>query len=221
MFRRSLKLLSLGAVALGSVSAFGQTFDCIPFGGVPWSICINPENTNPYSPNFSIGIIAEYVAGSPQGCDDTPLFNITVGRAGTVAYGGEDGPCFDPGFSMQVSGAIGFAIGSRGSIHTNIDDFLQLTFGMPIEPGNAGGYAAIVKGPDNTRTRIGTNGFSTFIRGLSDRYIIAETSADNVDIALRVDVVGDAARLDWTLRNLADGSENIGFWFGKIGRAHV
>lgn len=209
MFRQVTKLSFISALAALSVCVQAQDV-CLPLPNWGWYACLEPPD--PYSDDFAPWPIAEYSPTPSGGCDDAPLMNITLGQSGSATYGPTF--CFDPGFSMAITGGIGFGIGSIGSIQTERDNFMMLTFGMPLEPGNAGGYAAVIKG-DN-RTRIPGGDWPLFFRGLSDRYILAEATVDNVLVGLRVDVVGDAARLHWTLTNLDGEPAQLGLWFGNF-----
>jgi hypothetical protein len=176
-------------------------------GGWAWDwICIHPENQTPYSDDFGINTIAN------------DLFLATVGGSGTVTYGGQGGPCFSPAFTAEVRGRVGFSYGFVGSSHSDIDDNMRLTMGMPISPAATWSYANLVRqapGAQPTRSLFGANPFILFFSGASDRYIYAETVNDGVNMRLIVDVVGDAARLEWRLQNQTPDPLGLGLWFGQ------
>jgi hypothetical protein len=150
------------------------------------------------------------------------LFGFTVGTRGTVDFE----LCFtDNGFTADVGGRIGFQIGRIGSIQDEaveglqIDDDLMLTMGMPYGVGANWGYAKIVRQADDgalTLTAFGDDdSIDSFFIGASDRYAVAEDTVDNVLVTLRVDLIGDAARLDWGMQNLDAEPTRLGLWFGQ------
>lgn len=149
------------------------------------------------------------------------LFGATVGLSGTAEF-----ECFgDTAFNANVGGRIGFQVGRIGSIQdlaaegTEIDDDLMLTFGMPRAPGANWGYAKIVsQATDGTLTFtsfVDDDAIDTFYYGASDRYFYCQDTADDVLVTLRLDLLGDAARLDWTLENLSEDARGLGLWFGQ------
>lgn len=150
------------------------------------------------------------------------LFGVAVGISGTAAFE----TCFGTSsFSANSAGRIGFQIGRIGSIQDEliegrqIDDDLMLTFGMPTAPGANWGYAKIVRRADD-----GTLTFTSFADddsmdsyyyGASDRYFQVQDTADDCLVTLRVDLLGDAARLNWKLENQTDEASALGLWFGQ------
>lgn len=198
-----IKRLAPVAIACASVgSAAAQ---------VSWDVCIDPTNNNPRSNDWGINSVGN------------ELMRATLGGSGTVTYGGQNGPCFSPAITLDLRGRIGFAVGSLGSVQSTFDNFMPLTFGMPTDPSGNFSYAMLVNTepavPLNTanpaRTLFGANPWRIAFNGASDRYVYAETVNDNVRIILRMDVMGDAARLDWTLVNTTTGVRNLGLWFGQ------
>lgn len=150
------------------------------------------------------------------------LFAYTIGTRGTVNFE----QCFgNPGFTANVAGRIGFAIGRIGSVQDiavegeAIDDDLQLQMGMPYGVGGNWAYAKIVK-EDDAGVRTFTafaddDAIDSFYIGASDRYGIAIDVVDDVEVTLRADLLGDAARLNWQFENLSADPTRIGLWFGQ------
>jgi hypothetical protein len=181
----------------------------IQFGFGGWANCIDPGNTTPFSTDFGI-----------TGVGDS-LIQCTMGVSGTVTYGttGTTAPhvpvCWvqNDNVTATAAGRIGFGAGSTGSVQSNFDDFMAFTYGFPY-PGDCWGYATLVE--DGTRTLFGSSGFVTVFNGASDRYYFAEEVIGNVNIQLRCDVIGDAARLQWTLTNNdTANTHKLGLWFGQ------
>lgn len=169
---------------------------------VTWDgVCIDPKNMMPYSIPF----------GTDNVSND--LFSATVGVVGTVTYGGAMGPCFVPANTINVSGRIGFAIGAVGSVQSSFDDLLNLTFGMPISPGGSWNDAEIII--DGAQTMYGSVAPTTHFHGASDNYVYQEGLYGKIRVQLRIDVIGDAARVDWTLVNTDTASHTLGLWFGQ------
>jgi hypothetical protein len=176
-----------------------------------WAICIDPNNNNPRSNDWGINSVSN------------ELMRVTVGGSGTITYGGQNGPCFVPAATANMRGRIGFSVGSTGSSQTTFDNFMALTFGMPIDPAGNWSYAMLVNteagtplnAPNPARSLFGANGWVIFFSGASDRYIYGETVNDGIRIGLRADVVGDNVRLDWLLTNTTADTRNLGLWFGQ------
>ena len=190
----------VGSFMLGAISVAGVQAQT-------WEICIDPQNNTPYSNPYGIGSVAN------------ELMRATMGFVGTVTYGGANGPCFAPNaVTANVRGRIGFAVGSQGSAQTGFDDNLLLTFGMPLSPGGAWSYATTnTLDPTSgarTKTLFGQNAFNLAFVGASHRYIYAETVNDNVRVRCRIDVIGDASRIQWTMTNEGD-TRPVGVWFGQ------
>lgn len=168
-----------------------------------WDGCIDPKNTSPRSTDYAVDSIGD------------SLFRVTLGISGTVTYGGQNGPCFGPtALTYNTRGRIGFAVGPVGSVQTNFDDSMNLTMGMPASPMGSFSYATIVE--DGKQTLFGANGWNTTFIGASDRYIFAETKNGDLQVDLRVDLVGDTSRLNWTLTNTdTANTHTAGLWFGQ------
>ena len=190
----------VGSFVFGAVSVAGAHAQI-------WSSCIDPQNNTPYSNDFLVGTVF------------SDLMVASMGFSGTVTYGGANGPCFAPNaITANVRGRIGFSVGPTGSVQTDFDDNMALTFGMPFEPGGSWSYACstIFDPATQTRTKtlFGASALNLAFVGASHRYIYGETVNDTVRIRCRVDVIGDAARLQWTMTNEGD-TRQIGLWFGQ------
>jgi len=142
------------------------------------------------------------------------LFGLTMGQRGTITYGGPNGPCFVPAITANLAGRLGFRMGVIGSIQSDFDDLLNLTFGMPFEPAGAwGGGEYIV---DTTRKKFGGQGLNIFFTGVSDHYTYAEVDDGNTIVRCWADLIGDAARVEWQLENRDTAAAHpMGLWFGE------
>lgn len=185
-FARAVTVSGLGLLGAGALAQQG------------WTICNAPEN--PFSDPYTVQTLA------------TPLFITTLGIGGTITYGGTGGPCFDPAITSNVNGRLGFMIGQQGSVHTNLDNFLALTFGMPASP--AATWSSFVTRRNGTKTLYGANGFSTWFAGASGRYVYTETTNDGVFVQTRVDLLGNGARVSWTMTNTGADAATLGIWYG-------
>jgi hypothetical protein len=189
-----------------------------------------PDNYSPVPPDQDYEFLCDNPStdGSNFSADwnilrhRTDLFAYTIGVSGTVKFE----LCFAPnGFTADVAGRIGFAVGRTGSIQDEategqkIDDDLQLQLGMPYGVGGNWGYAKIVKADANGNLSLhnfGEGSLAGYYTGASDRYTIAIDQRDNVAVRLRADLIGDATRLEWQLTNLDQtNAVPIGLWFGQ------
>jgi hypothetical protein len=169
-------------------------------GGTWFGTCWDPQNDNPLSDDWGYNIVRNQ------------LFEATMGGSGTVTWGGQNGPCFAPAVTGDVAGRIGFRIGTLGSRHSTFDDGMALTMGFPT-PTGSWSAASIIKG--NAQAFFGASGLSLFYPGASDRYMLAEGTENGVFVRCRIDLVGDAARINWTLVNTEADTQNLGLWFGQ------
>jgi hypothetical protein len=153
--------------------------------------------------------------------DWSDLFGVFMGTGGQVTYGTN---CYTNNVTLDNQGRIGFMIGSEGSVQdtayggSEIDNWLYLTMGMPIGVAGNFGYAKSVRQEGTTaavRTGFGANAIDTTYFGASDRYFVGETTNDNIRISLRVDIMGDTGRLQWTMTNQGPQA-NIGLEFGQV-----
>jgi len=166
--------------------------------------------TKPYSDD-----LLEYPL--PLVDSDNPLFNVVLGISGTVQY---NKVCIGPnGATMNTRGRVGFSIGSTGSVQSDQDDFLRLTYGMPLHALGSCGYAITLEQPAAggaiTKTLIGAAAMDTAFIGASDRYCSASTTNGNIRIRIFVNLTGDAARLSWLLTNQGTAPIKAGLWFGQ------
>jgi hypothetical protein len=196
---RNSSLLFVGPLALlGSTSARADWI----------TICPGPT-TGRFSADYGGSVIAN------------TKFQAWLGASGTVGYQGVTstnpvGCLPGSGGTANARGRIGFAIGSEGSIQTNFDDLMSLTYGWGHGAnGVIGrmGYAIVTHG--TTSSLFGTNGFQTFFSGLSDTYTYARTTNNDIQIDLRIDIVGDAARLQWDFTNQSANTTPVGLRFGQ------
>jgi hypothetical protein len=215
MIRNHSRALSAAVLSVGAASLAGAQ---------GWPIlCDNPTTT--------ASIWSNTYANNAVGTD---LFGAESAYGGTVLYE----LCFgNPGFTANAAGLVGFFTGVLGSVQSNQDDLVSLTNGGgviaftnpatgAIEYGGLGaranwGYMATVRrdaltGDEaGTFTKFGTTTIDTFFYGASDRYLIAAATQDSMRVELRIDAIGDAARLRWRLTNQATTASNLGLWFGQ------
>jgi hypothetical protein len=147
---------------------------------------------------------------------ETPIFAAFMGVQGTFQYnsGTEMPPgCFNAHITGNTRGRIGFGAGVQGSMHTDIDDDMGFTWGFHFGVVGTSAYAIIRE--DNTRSLFGANGFQLSFKGSSDTYFFGRTTNNNVRADLRVDLVADSARCNWTLTNIDTNSHQIGLGFGS------
>lgn len=169
--------------------------------------CIDPENEEPYSNPY--GIIGV----------DNQLMGIRMGTVGTVTYGGETGPCYAPSArTLPAPGRFAFGVPGEGSVQSTFDDGMAYTVGWPQDPVGSFSYAQIDKGltedGDGNRFGFGLGGLRGSFVGASNRYFVALGGDNEVDVRLTVRVIGDAARLQWDLRNVTGTTRTLGLRFG-------
>lgn len=142
------------------------------------------------------------------------IFWAEFGGSGTILYDGGDTGCLAADTTGPVNGRIGFGAGLIGSTQTTFDDFQSYTWGLHGGVMTRAGYAIVRE--DATGSMFGANGFQTFFTGASDTYVYGRTQNGNVQIDLRMDLVGDAARMEWTMVNTdTDNAHLIGLGFGQ------
>jgi hypothetical protein len=201
----------LAATAVFGLSALGsaQLWD-----GEFIDYCNNPPTGEPTDPR-SDDYIVYYL--------ENDLFGAALGISGTVSVAAQ---CQPPnGGSVELRGRIGFSIGpigsvqddllaSDGDIPTTVDNGLRLNWGVPTMPGGTWGYAMFQR-PDGARTLFGANEMTLAFVGVSDRYYLCRTEVDGALVQLQIDIIGDAARLAWTLQSLDEEPITRGLWFGQ------
>lgn len=180
--------------------------------------CDDPSTTTPlYSVDYQ---------GNAIGND---LFGAALPTLGTVIYE----ICYPNPFTANAAGGLSFFTGGRASVQSSTDENLDLNFGGAFysgvdntgtpffAPGGAAAnwtYACVVRGKEGEqpkKTRIGTSGVTTYYFGASDRYMVAKWTEDSTFVEWRVDVLADAARVQWTMTNTAADAANVGLWFGQ------
>lgn len=200
-----------GALAIVSAAAASNAQ-----GGGGFGLnCVDIHNMTPFSPDYLQMDWGNNVMMAAMGVSGTVTFG------GTVSTTDPNPPCFIPAVTANSRGRLGFGAGTDGSIQSNFDDMMAYCFGYPI-PGADWGYATLTTDsktlnglPASTRTLFGANGMVTSFTGASDRYFFGETINGMTTIALRVDEIGDAARLQWTLTNNdTAASHTLGLWVG-------
>jgi hypothetical protein len=148
---------------------------------------------------------------------DDELFGVVVGVSGTDTWGACLTIAADT-FAFNMGGRIGFSVGALGSVQTDADDYLRLTYGAPYGTGGAMGYAMLVTQPvaagsGITKTLI--DGWDTIYQGASDRYNVFATTKAGTRVRLQTDIIGDSVRLNWKLTNQGTAANKVGLWFGQ------
>ncbi|MBV6457616.1 MAG: hypothetical protein HONBIEJF_00731 [Fimbriimonadaceae bacterium] len=186
---------SAGCCLVGASHAQGWTLECIDLR------------------DEELGLSADYGTGGIA----SNLMAVRMGLSGTVTYGSDIGPCYAPSaVTHQAVGGFAFGAGAVGSVQSQFDNNLAYTFGFPLYPVGDHSYAMISKTSDPTEvptTRFAGDGLNGFFVGASFRYFVAFWRDGDVNVNLRVDVIGDAARMQWDLTNLLDESQSLGMWF--------
>lgn len=165
----------------------------------------------------------------------TPMFAAQMAISGTaVSLGGDTsfGKCFTITTSLwgdtvashaaTPSGSLTFTAGDPfssfsgevGSVQTTRDDYMLTSFGAPEFVGQPWSYSELVVDSPSTHTPIPA--FATYFIGESDRYMYAEvTGVSNFTVNVRVDMIGDAARVQWRLINTDTNPHTVGLWSGQ------
>jgi len=193
-----------------------------------WVIyCWNPLVTkDPYSTDWG----AEWQYDS--------LFGAVQGVSGTVTFD----TCFPTVVTLPMAGRLGFFVGVDtaqtlpngqpnpdyligGSIQDNlagtpVDDGLGLTWGSYTGVSGNFSIAKLMVGSTTSTTvtsaYFGSAAIDTAYFGASDRYFVCESTMLNFRVSCRVDVIGDAARVQWTLTNTQTTvAPTVGLWFGQ------
>lgn len=171
---------------------------------IGWGACIDPKNTAPFSTDYGVNSIGN------------DLMGVSIGFAGTVTYGGANGPCFFPQLgpvTANVTNAIGFFNGT-GSVQSDFDDFMALNFGAPFETGGTYAYDNVVV--DGTQISMQSGGVAVRFNGSSGRYIYNETALNgDIHVFQRIDVYGDATRVAWQLQNVGTATHTLGLYSGR------
>jgi hypothetical protein len=197
--------------------AFGAVIASVAFAHIAHAqtpVLGGPYDPNCWPPNSTTGPSTDFNAYFLE----NTLWGCEVGIAGTDTYGKQ---CIGPnGGSLTMAGRFGFTVGTTGSVQSSADDNLTLTFGMPFAVGDSLGFAMLTSLTTTgtfTQKCFGSGGIGTAYYGSSDRYLYAEDSKSlgNVDAQLRMDVLGDASRFQWTLYNTGTAAMGIGLEAGS------
>lgn len=186
-------LAGLTLIALSAVAS-GQT----------WSFeCIDPANTAPYTPDYAVNRVGNN------------MMVATMGVAGQVTYGGSTGPCYAPNArTFDVSGRICFNVGNQGSVQSDFDDGLRMTFGAPNDPLADAGFGRVWI--DDDSEIFGDQGLRGAFAGSSNRYMVGiwDSQAGNITVTCTVRVIADAARIQWDIQNGDTDPHQLGLRWG-------
>lgn len=207
--------------------------------GLDWVLdCVDPTSTtSPYSTDWGIEYQYDQLFGAVMGVLGTVNFSkycfppsgVTLDMPGRVGFYIGTDP-----YPLQTNGLADPFYGTGGSRQDNIsgqvvDDGMGLTFGSYTGVSGNFSIANIVQvtttagtngGTTTTATKkefFGKNGILDAWWGASDRYFIGTCQTSfNVYVGLRVDIIGDTARCQWEMQNLADTTNTaLGLWFGQ------
>lgn len=227
------RALAAALVSFGGVAPALAQFD--------WDgICIDPNSTQPYSNDFITAGKENALFGAALGFAGTVAYgsqcegaSVPVrGRiAFTIGYRGSIQDNQGTGFNgvndefMRLTRGTNF---SEDPIPTN-------SYPGPYYTHTGGGlsYARIVVQTQNATTGqpdaptdylYGSNPLRLAFAGPRSRFIYSESTvngtASNASIGVRciIDVLGDAARVNWRLTNNLAGSPTVGLglWFGQV-----
>ncbi|GEM_PF-495276 len=209
------RALASALVAFGSVAPALAQFD--------WDgHCIDPNNTAPYSADFITYRLSTDLFGAALGISGT----VALGPAANLC-GAATAPVVGRiGFTIGRQGSIQDNDPTQ-DFQGIVDEDMRLTVGMnnlqefdapaPAgSPGRAPGYGGFTfarvytQDPTTGATNsylFGENGMRLAFYGRSGRYMYAESTVNgtaiNNSIGVRcvVDVIGDAARVNWRLSN--------------------
>lgn len=188
-------------------------------------VCIDP-NANP-----------RYAPGTGTFFLENDLFAVNIGISGSAnSYLctpiGETTP-----FTLPISGRFSFssgAVGSRqdefqGFAAADSDDFLRFNFGGNVlgfgglAPSGGGWSYARIDWADADGTNVGgafygSGGISLGFQGLSGRYaqINRTFDAGNIEVRLKSNIIGDAAKLEWSMYNRRAAARRLGLRFGQL-----
>jgi len=203
------KSFGLAAFMACATAAFAQ-------GGASYDPgCWPPDSDDGPSDDYVVYKLTDdppFIAG-PQ--TNNPLFGVSIGASGSDTYGEQ---CYPDGATFNTPGRFGFTVGSRGSIQSDVDNFLRLQYGMPYMVGGSIGFTMIIQaaadGTNEARNRFGADGFNLAFFGASDRYCVTEGVVGDFTVRLQTDVIGDAARMSYRFTNNSADSLRVGMWTG-------
>lgn len=220
------RALTAAVLAIGGVAPAMAQFD-------EPGHCIDPNSTSsPYSVDYNYYYL------------QTQLFGAGIGVSGTIAYLANLCEGSSPirgrmGFTIGPTGSIQDDLDPTGFDNLG-DNLLRLTkgfgagdeppipgvaFGGPYTAPSSGGlsYARIqvrTQGttPQTTSYLYGSVAFRLGFVGRSGRYMYTEgpVNGTNVNVRCVIDVLGDAARVNWRLTNTSANPLGLGLWFGQM-----
>jgi hypothetical protein len=205
VYRKSWGIAALVACAQVTFGQAAYDPDCWP-----------PMSTTGPSTDYLVYKLTDdpiFIAG-PQ--TNNGLFGMSLGISGSDTY---DKSCVGPnGATFTSIGRFGFTVGSIGSVQSEADNFLRISYGMPYMAGGSIGYAMLITQAVGataiTKTRFGSGGVRLAFVGASDRYCLLESDTNGFRIRLQCDVIGDAARQNWRMTNIGTDPVNAGLWIG-------
>lgn len=117
---------------------------------------------------------------------------------------------------MDAAGRFAFMSGGTGSVQSSFDDGLAYTVGAPFDPVGDYCYARILKADNTSGNSVlfGDGGLGASFVGASNRYIETHWADADVNVTLQMRVLGDAARMGWTLQNISADAQPLGLMFG-------
>lgn len=198
----------VGCAALALVGAVGAQAQVLPPG---WFDECHDHSTDPPPPQYSNDYGINAITNG--------LFGASMGVSGNSTWGGPQGPCWTPARVLDAAGRLSFFMGTTGSVQSTFDDGLALSMGAPTDPVGDFCFAIITK-DDNTLANgvlFGDGGLRLAYTGASKRYMVGAWTDGEVDVALTVRNIGDAAILWWEYVNLGTEPRPFGLLFGIWG----
>lgn len=193
-FTKKFLIVSLAAA---SAASYGQGWT---------GLCLDPQNTQPYTIPYGYTGLA------------TPLFDARTGILGTVTMGGQNGPCFAPtARTLEAAGRMAFGVGAVGSVQSDFDNNLALTFGWPEDPVGDFAYVRFTTNAAGTPAGsllFGDGGVAYNFIGASQRYYVVGWSGTGLSVIQQVRLIGDAARISYEITNTGTADTPIGMLFG-------
>lgn len=216
MISRVIRKLGLivAALALG-VPAFAQSGPVLDWGNVCWDGKTTSTDYILYDIGTPLFAAQLTIAGT------APAFSSSASLGScfkfTTGYWGEtdtNSPASTAAASLSFTYGDPFSgyTGEVGSIQTQRDDYMVTSFGAPAFTGNPWSYSMLVV---DGAAPTAIPAFTTYFTGQSDRYMYGEVTVGDIDVILRVDIVGDAARAQWRFVNNGTASHTVGLWSGQ------
>jgi len=206
-------------------------------------LCLDPTSTSsPYSTDYDTRGDYDSMFGAVIGISGTAnLSKVCWGPSGvTLPVAGRLGFYIgtDPD-QTNIDGTHNDNFGKGGSLQDNlqllnqvppsaVDDGMTLTYGGYSGVGGNCSVANIVQSTTTTtngvsaitikKEQFGKNAIDTFYWGLSNRYMVAESTISlGARVQLQMDILGDTCKATWKIQNTMTATNiGLGLWFGQF-----